>query len=75
MELHILRKIVKVKMGNEWRFGKLAERSDTLAPLPQYFAIFQDGYVRDLRNDLYSVVQIEDLDEATLAWITPSEEE
>ncbi len=36
--------------------GVLHERVDTTAILPQYFIVFDDGRVRDLCDDNFSVV-------------------
>ena len=51
---------VKIHSAAGTPIGELFEMTSTRAVLPQYFARMEDGKLRDLRNDNYSVYDPED---------------
>jgi len=53
-------KHVKVNSLADKPIGELFELVTTSAVLPQYFARMEDGALRDLRNDNYAVVDLEE---------------
>ena len=51
---------VKIHSAAGTPIGELFEMTSTTAVMPQYFARMEDGALRDLRNDNYAVVDLED---------------